>query len=75
MDEASKSENSAESSAFEAYLIRFSQWALMHNYAKTTVETRERGLRGFFVWAELRGLSHPKDITRPILQRYQRHLY
>ena len=62
-------------SDFEAYLARFTDWQLMHNYSPKTVETRERALRGFFTWAEMRSLTHPKDVTRPILQRYQRHLY
>ena len=62
-------------SDFEAYLARFSDWQLVHNYSPKTVETRERALRAFFTWAEMRSLTHPKDITRPILQRYQRHLY
>ena len=62
-------------SDFEAYLAQFSDWQLVHNYSPKTVETRERALRGFFKWAEMRSLTHPKDVTRPILQRYQRHLY
>lgn len=60
---------------FNAHLARFGDWQLVHNYAPTTVETRERALKGFFVWAEARGLFDPKDITRPVLERYQRHLY
>jgi len=59
-------------SDFEAYLARFSDWQLVHNYSPKTVETRERALRAFFTWAEMRSLTHPKDVTRPILQRYQR---
>lgn len=64
-----------QQSDFEAYLARFTDWQLMHNYSPKTVETRERALRAFFTWAEMRSLTHPKDVTRPILQRYQRHLY
>ena len=62
-------------SDFEGYLAQFSDWQLVHNYSPKTVETRERALRAFFTWAEMRSLTHPKDVTRPILQRYQRHLY
>jgi len=65
----------ADVSDFEAYLAQFSNWQLVHNYSPKTVETRERALRAFFTWAEMRSLTHPKDVTRPILQRYQRHLY
>jgi integrase/recombinase XerD len=30
---------------------------------------------GLLTWADERGLSRPQDITRPILERYQRHIY
>lgn len=60
---------------FAAHLARFSEWQLVRNYSPSTVETRERTLRSFFIWAEDRGIYSPKGVTRPILERYQRHLY
>jgi integrase/recombinase XerD len=32
-------------------------------------------LRRFITWCEERSLRDPKDITKPILERYQRHLF
>ena len=35
----------------------------------------ERNLRAFIVWADERGVTHPQQVTRPVLERYQRWLY
>jgi integrase/recombinase XerD len=40
-----------------------------------TTRHRQRAIRRFLLWAEERGLSDPREITLPILERYQRHLY
>ena len=40
----------------------------------STVATRRRALTRFIAWCEERGLT-PADITLPILERYQRHLF
>lgn len=36
---------------------------------------KARSLKVFFRWAEDRGLSRPGDVTRPMLERFQRHLF
>ena len=40
-----------------------------------TVELRARELRRFIAWCDDRGLHRPQDITRPVLERYRRHLF
>lgn len=59
-------------------------YALMHaylgalrarNYAEDTIDGRERFLCQLLDWCGQRGLLRPTEITRPILERYQRHLY
>lgn len=45
------------------------------NYSEYTIKNR-RGHIGFFVgWCHDRGLTEPGEVTRPILEHYQRHLY
>jgi integrase/recombinase XerD len=56
-------------------LERFLAWLTAHNYSPRTVENRHVILCGFIGWAQERGLSRPQEITRPILERYQRWLY
>ena len=51
------------------------EWLAVTGYAVTTVLGRRHNLYTFAAWAEERGLTDPREITRPILQRYQRHLF
>ena len=53
----------------------FLQWMLEKNYSPNTVDNRELYLRYFILWCDERGLTRPQEITRPILERYQRHLF
>jgi len=56
-------------------LCIFIQHAKVLNTSKRTIEIREIFNRKFITWCDERGLNHPADITKPILERYQRHLY
>jgi integrase/recombinase XerD len=47
----------------------------MRNYSPATIDKYRRLLNQFVEWAEERSLQHPVEVTRPILERYQRHLY
>ncbi len=57
------------------HMLRFSQWQREKAYSDRTVENREASLRPFIAWAHERGLTRPQEITKPILERYQRHLF
>ena len=58
-----------------AYVMRYLEWLRVHNYSICTVENREACLGYFVAWCLERGLAQPKEITKPILERYQRSLY
>lgn len=58
-----------------AYKTSFLDWSLTIGLAAQTVQIRTRALNTFIHWCDERGLHRPQDITRPILQRYQHHLY
>lgn len=47
----------------------------VRNYSPRTIETREAFLRYFVQWCTDRALTRPQQIDRPILERYQRHLF
>jgi len=58
-------------------------WPLMRAYldwtrtasgSKDTHRRRDAALRRFNAWCQERDLQHPAELTRPILERYQRHL-
>ncbi|MBL9179822.1 MAG: site-specific tyrosine recombinase XerC [Verrucomicrobiaceae bacterium] len=55
----------------DAYLVRL---AVKHQSPRT-IETRRRALVAFVKWCQERELMNPRQITRPILESYQRHLW
>lgn len=56
-------------------MLPFLDWMRVRNYSEQTVIHREHHLRDFVIWCDERGLNHPGEITRPIIERYQRHLF
>ena len=65
----------AEHNGLYPYLMRFLEWFAARGHSPQTVQLRNDGLRRFIRWADERGLQRPQDVTRPILERYRRHLY
>ena len=58
-----------------AHLQRFTAWQREKNYSAATIEARDVYIRYFLIWCDERGLQRPQDITKPILERYQRYLF
>ena len=48
---------------------------LIANYSPDTVRVRRVAIRRFIAWCDERGLKHPADVSRQVLERYQRHLF
>lgn len=61
--------------ALTHYQAAFHEWESVVAYSPRTIDAQRHALRRFITWADERGLSRPQDITRPILERYQRHVY
>ncbi len=57
------------------YMLRFLEWLKIHNYSHNTVETRQSYLRKFIYWCDDRGIGCPQEVTKPILERFQRYLF
>ena len=51
------------------------EWLQVKNYSASTIEGREYFLLLFLEWCGQRGLIRPSEITKPILDRFQRHLF
>jgi integrase/recombinase XerD len=57
------------------YLKQFLTWSEIQGLTNQTINTRNSTLRRFIVWCDERSLEHPRDITKPILEGYQKHLF
>jgi len=53
----------------------FVSWMRVRNIAPETIDTRRSPLAQFARWASERGLEDPIEVTRPMLESYQRFLY
>ena len=60
---------------FHVWMQRYLEALRVKNYAERTVENRESYLGFFIQWCEERSITRPHEVTKPILERYQRHLF
>jgi integrase/recombinase XerD len=63
------------STDMQPYVVRFLEWSAAMGLSDQTVISRKRALSRFTAWCEERELDRPHDITKPILERYRRHLF
>jgi len=67
--------NLSDVESFAAYLARYIEALGIKHCTEATLYNNERYLRHFIRWGEDRALTRPNEITKPIIERYQRHLY
>jgi integrase/recombinase XerD len=65
----------ADPFGFCALVADWVDWMGAHGYSPRTVENRQRMLAHLVVWLDERGVTRPVDVTRPMLERYQRWLF
>jgi integrase/recombinase XerD len=58
-----------------AWMRRYLQTLEVEGYGKDLLNARRQALAVFLEWCGERELQRPGEITRPILERYQRHLF
>lgn len=54
---------------------RYLESMKIHNYSKHTVQGRRTYLSQFAAWCDERSIARPAEVTKPILERYKRHLF
>jgi len=64
-----------EHTDFYPYLLKYIDAMLLRGYSKTTLHKRENDIRRFVGWCDERSINHPNQITKPILESYQRYLF
>ena len=65
----------SDAATLASQIDRWFDWLQERNYSGRTVEARKWSLRTFQKWAQERDLHRPGQITKPILESYQRWLY
>jgi integrase/recombinase XerD len=60
---------------FPALQRAFFEWMRVRGYSEATIESRSVYLGFFAAWCAERAITRPKEVTKPILERYQRYLY
>jgi len=59
----------------DAMLREYMQALAVQNYSEHTIANRTFHLVAFIRWCQERGLMEPLEVTRPVLERYQRYLF
>lgn len=65
----------ADPSGWAVLLEEHFEWLLARNYSPRTVVTRRIHLRTLGAWCVERELLRPSQVTKALLERYQRHLF
>jgi len=65
----------APATPLEAMMREHLEALRVRGYSEYTVRNRLVHIRFFIAWAHEHGLREPVEVTRPVLERYQRHLF
>jgi len=57
------------------YRRAYLEWMNVISMSAHTVRCHDCGLQKFIAWCDERGLTQPQEITLPMIERYQKHLY
>ena len=64
-----------EPGSLHSHYLEFLQWLSMTNYTPSTVRDRRERLKTFLDWAAERGIMKPQEVTKFVIERFQRHLF
>jgi integrase/recombinase XerD len=59
----------------EALMREHLKYLEVKNYSEYTVRGRSGHIRFFIDWLKERSITEPVEVTRPVIERYQRHLF
>jgi integrase/recombinase XerD len=67
--------DTCDAAGFAALLGEYLAWLRVRNYSEATGRNRAHYVGDFIKWAHERGLSRPSEVTKPVLESYQRWLF
>lgn len=62
-------------SEMEQYINKYFVWMEVTNYSPETIIGRKLILKKFRTWCEDRGIKTPSEVSRPVIESYQKHLH
>ena len=65
----------SEAQSFTILIARYLEWLLVRNYSRSTVRSKRWYLIRFERWCLEREIERPLEVTRTLLERYQRWIY
>jgi integrase/recombinase XerD len=65
----------ADPRGFPVLVARFLEHLAVRNYAAATLSNAESALSLFSAWCDERGIGRPEEVSRQVVERYQRWLY
>jgi integrase/recombinase XerD len=70
-----ESSNPNDPQGLWAMMEQFFEWMRIKNFSEKTIEVRKVYLGYFINWCADRGIVRPPEVTKPIIERYQRFMY
>lgn len=67
--------NGIDPEGFERRIAQHVEWLKISSFSETTAESRAKYLKYLVAWCAERGITRPAEVTKPVLERYQAHLY
>lgn len=67
--------DAADAHGLHRACVDYLDWIEVRNYSPRTVVGFGASLASFVEWCAERGVTRPAEVTRPVLERYQRHLF
>lgn len=61
--------------SMRVWLARYVEWLRVRNYSERTAANASSSVGLFLRWCEERDVTRPEEVTKPILERYQRFLF
>jgi integrase/recombinase XerD len=58
-----------------AFKARYVEWLEVNNFSPLTSYTRDRQISRFIDWCSERSITRPVEVTKAVLESYQKHLF
>jgi integrase/recombinase XerD len=65
----------ADRRSLEWHIREFIEWSMVRGFSEHTISSRQREMNRLHAWLVERGVTRTSEVTKPMLDRYQRWLF